>query len=205
MIEKMVDVPTADGKMDAFVVHPDEGGPFPSVVHPDGYLGPARGTLRHGAPRCDGRLSLHPAEFLVPQGQGAVRVPQREGQDALDARPAAGGAGRDPRQHGTGHRPHGDGRHRLGAEFPRRRAGARKGPKGIVGYCLGGRLAHARRGANIRTSSAPRRACTARTMVNDSAGFAAPLRRQVSRARSTAASPRRITGRRRPPSRRWRS
>ncbi|HYJ44183.1 MAG TPA: dienelactone hydrolase family protein [Xanthobacteraceae bacterium] len=31
MIEKMVEVPTADGKMDAFVVHPDEGGPFPSV------------------------------------------------------------------------------------------------------------------------------------------------------------------------------
>ena len=31
MKEKMVEVPTADGKMDAFVVHPDEGGPFPSV------------------------------------------------------------------------------------------------------------------------------------------------------------------------------
>jgi carboxymethylenebutenolidase len=31
MIEKMVDIPTADGRMDAFVVHPEEGGPFPSV------------------------------------------------------------------------------------------------------------------------------------------------------------------------------
>jgi carboxymethylenebutenolidase len=31
MIEKMADVPTADGRMDAFVVHPEEGGPFPSV------------------------------------------------------------------------------------------------------------------------------------------------------------------------------
>ena len=32
MKEKMVEVPTGDGKMDAFVCHPDEGGPFPSVV-----------------------------------------------------------------------------------------------------------------------------------------------------------------------------
>ena len=32
MIEAMVEVPTDDGRMDAFVVHPDEGGPFPSVL-----------------------------------------------------------------------------------------------------------------------------------------------------------------------------
>ena len=32
MKEQMVDIPTNDGKMDAFVVHPDEGGPFPSVL-----------------------------------------------------------------------------------------------------------------------------------------------------------------------------
>lgn len=32
MIEKMVEVSTADGRMDAFVVHPGEGGPFPSVL-----------------------------------------------------------------------------------------------------------------------------------------------------------------------------
>ena len=32
MLERMVEVPTADGKMDTFVVHPDEGGPYPAVV-----------------------------------------------------------------------------------------------------------------------------------------------------------------------------
>lgn len=31
MIEKFAEVPTADGTMDAFVTHPEEGGPFPSV------------------------------------------------------------------------------------------------------------------------------------------------------------------------------
>jgi carboxymethylenebutenolidase len=32
VIEKYADIPTADGVMDAFVVHPEEGGPFPAVV-----------------------------------------------------------------------------------------------------------------------------------------------------------------------------
>ena len=32
MIEGMTDIQTDDGWMDAFVVHPDENGPFPGVV-----------------------------------------------------------------------------------------------------------------------------------------------------------------------------
>jgi carboxymethylenebutenolidase len=32
MIEHHTDVPTAEGRMDAFVVHPEEDGPFPAVV-----------------------------------------------------------------------------------------------------------------------------------------------------------------------------
>lgn len=32
MIELHVDIPTADGAMNSFVVHPDEGGPFPVVL-----------------------------------------------------------------------------------------------------------------------------------------------------------------------------
>ena len=31
MIEKDIDIPTADGAMNSFVVHPEEGGPFPVV------------------------------------------------------------------------------------------------------------------------------------------------------------------------------
>ncbi len=32
MIEKFSDIETADGRMDTFIVQPDEGGPFPAVV-----------------------------------------------------------------------------------------------------------------------------------------------------------------------------
>ncbi len=32
MIEQHIDIPTADGAMNTFVVHPDEGGPFPVVL-----------------------------------------------------------------------------------------------------------------------------------------------------------------------------
>ena len=32
MIEQHIDIPTADGAMNTFVVHPEEGGPFPTVL-----------------------------------------------------------------------------------------------------------------------------------------------------------------------------
>ena len=32
MIETFTEIPTADGRMDAFVTHPEEGGPFPAVL-----------------------------------------------------------------------------------------------------------------------------------------------------------------------------
>jgi carboxymethylenebutenolidase len=32
MLEKLTEIPTADGRMDAFVTHPEEGGPYPAVV-----------------------------------------------------------------------------------------------------------------------------------------------------------------------------
>ncbi len=32
MIEREIDIPTADGRMDAFVTHPEQGGPFPAVL-----------------------------------------------------------------------------------------------------------------------------------------------------------------------------
>jgi carboxymethylenebutenolidase len=32
MHERLAEIPTADGRMDAFVTHPEEGGPFPAVV-----------------------------------------------------------------------------------------------------------------------------------------------------------------------------
>src|SRR6185503_8121495 len=32
MIERQIEIPTADGRMDAFVTHPEDGGPFPAVI-----------------------------------------------------------------------------------------------------------------------------------------------------------------------------
>ena len=32
MIEQTLDIPTADGAMNSFVVHPEEGGPHPVVL-----------------------------------------------------------------------------------------------------------------------------------------------------------------------------
>src|SRR5262252_7313816 len=32
MIERELEIPTADSGMDAFVTHPEEGGPFPAVI-----------------------------------------------------------------------------------------------------------------------------------------------------------------------------
>lgn len=32
MLERLAEIPTADGRMDAFVTCPEEGGPFPAVV-----------------------------------------------------------------------------------------------------------------------------------------------------------------------------
>src|SRR5262249_15364618 len=32
MIEKQIDIKTAEGGMDTFVTHPEEGGPFPAVI-----------------------------------------------------------------------------------------------------------------------------------------------------------------------------
>jgi carboxymethylenebutenolidase len=32
MIDKLIEIPTADGRMDAFVTHPEAGGPFPAVI-----------------------------------------------------------------------------------------------------------------------------------------------------------------------------
>ena len=32
MIERHVDIATTDGAMNSFVVHPEEGGPFPAVL-----------------------------------------------------------------------------------------------------------------------------------------------------------------------------
>ena len=66
MIERDLDLPTADGAMNTFVVHPDEGGPFPVVLF---YMdAPGKREELHDMARRigSGRLLRRPAEPLLP-------------------------------------------------------------------------------------------------------------------------------------------
>ena len=139
MHEKTVNVPTADGRMETFIAHPEEGGPFaPVVVYMDvwglreelydiarkmavvGYyvllpdLYYRQGRVRHQWRDPQGRMiSLH---NLDPERQAQVRAPLQNLSDAMVV--ADSGA--------------------L-LEFLDRGEPVRPGPVGSIGYCMGGR------------------------------------------------------------------
>jgi len=141
MHEKIVDVPTADGRMETFIVHPQEGGAFaPVVVYMDvwglreelydiarkiavvGYyvmlpdLYYRQGRVRHQWRDAQGRMiSMH---NLDPERQAQVRAPLQQLSDAMVV--ADSGA--------------------LLA-FVERGAPVQPGPVGSIGYCMGGRHA----------------------------------------------------------------
>ena len=192
--------PPTDG-WTRFVTHPDEGGPFPAVIVLMDIWGLREELFDVARKIAVGRLSRHGAELLVSPRQGAVRIPRREGPDALAhaiCRRRCRTRCTPTCSHLTGR--DGDGRHRRGAEISRRRAGAAR----AEGHhrLLPGRLAVARGGGGI-SRPVPRLApaCTAR-------GWSATsrIRRIASStgcaARSIAASPSTTISRRRRPSRR---
>ncbi len=139
MHEKLADVPTADGRMETFVVHPQEGGPFAPVVlymdvwglreelHdiarkvavvgyyvmlPDLYY--RQGRVRHQWRDPQGRMiSLH---NLDPERQAQVRAPLQKLSNAMVV--ADSGALLD---------------------FIDRGEPVRRGGVGSIGYCMGGR------------------------------------------------------------------
>jgi carboxymethylenebutenolidase len=141
MIEKLIDIPTADGRMDAFVAHPEEGGPFPAVavlmdiwglreelfdvarraatvgyfcILPNFWY--RRGRVRYEFRDQRGRmLSL---DVLPKEKQDEIRGNARQVSDRMAM--ADIGA--------------------LLKHLPSEPA-ARQGPKGSLGYCLGGRYA----------------------------------------------------------------
>jgi carboxymethylenebutenolidase len=140
MIEREIDIPTADGRMDAFVVHPDEGGPFPAVIVLMDIWGLReelfdvarkiavvgyhvtvpnfwyrRGKVRYEFRDDNGRMR---SLVTIPK---AVQAEMHANHDHLTDRMAMADIGAVLSF--------------LGGEP------ARKGPKGAVGYCLGGRLA----------------------------------------------------------------
>jgi carboxymethylenebutenolidase len=139
MIEKHIDISTADGRMDSFVVHPEEGGPFPAVVVLMDIWG-----LREELYDVARRIAVTGYHVTLPNfwyRRGKVRFEYRddngrmrsllslpkEVQDELHAnmnevsdRMAMADIGAVLKF--------------LGGEP------VRPGPKGTIGYCLGGRL-----------------------------------------------------------------
>jgi carboxymethylenebutenolidase len=140
MIERLADIPTADGKMDAFTTHPEEGGPFPAVVVLMDIWGLreelfdiARKIATVGyhctVPNFWYRRGKVRYEFRNEKGQmrSIFTLPkevQAELHDNMN-RVTDGMAMAD-----------------LGAllKFLDGERAVRKGPKGTIGYCLGGRL-----------------------------------------------------------------
>ena len=99
MIEKHTDIATADGRMDSFVVHPEEGGPFPAVLVLMDIWG-LREELFDVA-RTVATVGYHVTVPNFWYRRGKVRFEFRDEKGrmrSLIAHPA-GGAGRDARQH----------------------------------------------------------------------------------------------------------
>ena len=139
MLEKTIDIPTADGKMETFIAHPEEGVPFaPVVIYMDvwglreelydiarkvavvGYyvllpdLYYRQGRIRHQWRDAEGRMiSMH---NLDPERREQVRAPLQQLSDAMVV--ADSGAMLD---------------------FIDRGEPVRPGAVGGVGYCMGGR------------------------------------------------------------------
>ena len=139
MHEKIVHIPTADGRMETFICHPEQDGPFAPVVlymdvwglreelHdiarkvavvgyyvllPDLYY--RQGRIRHQWRDAQGRMiSLH---NLDPERQAQVRAPLQKLSDAMVV--ADSGAI---------------------LHFIDRGEPVRPGPVGSIGYCMGGR------------------------------------------------------------------
>jgi carboxymethylenebutenolidase len=140
MIESMTDVPTPDGNMDTFIVHPEEGGPFPCVfvlmdiwglreelfdvarrIAVNGYycilpnFWYRRGKVRFEYRDAEGKmLSM---KDLPADKQAELKANMSLVTDAMalsDIKAAMAFAGKGP---------------------------VKPGPMGSIGYCLGGRLA----------------------------------------------------------------
>ena len=139
MHEKIIDIPTADGRMEAFITYPEQDGPFAPVViymdvwglreelhdiarkvavvgyyvlFPDLYY--RQGRIRHQSRNERGQMiSMH---NLDPERQAQVRAPLQKLSDAMVV--ADSGAILDF----------------LATGEPVRRGGV-----GSIGYCMGGR------------------------------------------------------------------
>src|SRR5881409_4030903 len=86
MKERFVAVETSSGRMETFVTHPEQAGPFPAVIIYMDIWGGAGRAVRDRAPGGHRRVLLRGSRLLLPPGQGAARVPRCAEPDDLAAR-----------------------------------------------------------------------------------------------------------------------
>ena len=139
MKERMVEIATAAGRMEAFVTHPEEGGPFPAVLVYMDVFG-MREELFDVARRVAtvGYYAMVP-DFYYRNGRLRLRFPQ--GKRAWSLSDLDEGEERAARAAGKG----------LTNAMAVADTGAilaflngepvKAGPKGAIGFCMGGRLA----------------------------------------------------------------
>jgi carboxymethylenebutenolidase len=139
MQERFVEIVTADGRMEAFVTHPQEGGPFPAVIIYMDVFG-LREELLDIARRVGtvGYYAMVP-DFYYRQGRIRVALPDKSRAWTL----ADLGAGHEQKVRGAGKT--------VSNAMAVADTGAilkflgnepvRTGAKGAIGYCMGGRHA----------------------------------------------------------------
>ena len=139
MIEREIAIPTADGKMDNFVVHPEEGGPFPAVVVLMDIWG-----LREELYDIARKVAVAGYHVTVPNfwyRRGRVRYEFRDDNGRMKSLNVIPQLVQDEMLANANQLTDAMAMADLGAllKFLDGEP-ARKGPKGTLGYCLGGRL-----------------------------------------------------------------
>ena len=139
MIEKHIEIATADGRMDSFVVHPEEGGPFPAVLVLMDIWG-----LREELYDVARKVATVGYHVTVPNfwyRRGKVRFEYRDDNGRMKSLVAIPQAAQDEMHANMEHLTDAMAMADIGAVLkfldgeP-----ARQGPKATIGYCLGGRL-----------------------------------------------------------------
>ena len=139
MIEREIDIPTADGRMDSFVVHPEEGGPFPAVVVLMDIWG-----LREELFDVARKIAVCGYHCTLPNfwyRRGKARFEYRNDEGRMKSLTAIPKSAQDEMHANMSHLTDGMAMADIGAVL-KFLAGepVRPGPKGTIGYCLGGRL-----------------------------------------------------------------
>ena len=115
--ERFVEIPTADGRMETFVTHPEQDGAVPAGRALHGRLGCSRRAPRPGASHRDGRLLRHGAGLLLPAGQDPQHLHQRQGRAHLACQAQQGRPGQGSRAGEQARRQHGGRGHRRDPEI----------------------------------------------------------------------------------------